>query len=127
MSALRPNPDNTISLKSPRELDAMRAASQVVALTIAELREIIQPGMQTRDLARVAELTFRRHGARSGTLNYYGFPGQLCVSVNDEVVHGIPGKRRIEAGDIVKLDVVAVKNSYYGDAAVTLAVGEVPD
>jgi methionyl aminopeptidase len=122
---LRPNTDNTISLKSPRELEAMRAASQVVAHTIAELRAAIRPGMLTRDLARIAEQCFRRHGARSGTLGYYGFPGQLCVSVNDEVVHGIPGRRRIEEGDIVKLDVVAIKNGYYGDAAVTIPVGSV--
>jgi methionyl aminopeptidase len=121
--ALRPVPDNTISLKSPRELEAMRAASQVVAQAIVELREAIRPGMLTRDLARVAEQSFRRQGARSGTLNYYGFPGQLCVSVNEEVVHGIPGRRRIEEGDIVKLDVVAIKNGYYGDAAVTVPVG----
>ncbi len=124
--ALRPTADNTVSLKSPRELDAMRAASQVVAHTIAELREAIRPGMLTRELGRIAEQCFRRHGARSGTLNYFGFPGQLCVSVNEEVVHGIPGRRRIEAGDIVKLDVVAVKNGYYGDAAVTVPVGQVP-
>jgi methionyl aminopeptidase len=124
--ALRPTADNTVSLKSPRELEAMRAASQVVAHTIAELREAIRPGMLTRELGRVAEQCFRRHGARSGTLNYFGFPGQLCVSVNEEVVHGIPGKRRIDDGDIVKLDVVAVKNGYYGDAAVTVPVGIVP-
>jgi methionyl aminopeptidase len=103
----------------------MRAASQVVAHTIAELREAIRPGMQTRELGRIAEQCFRRHGARSGTLGYFGFPGQCCVSVNEEVVHGIPGRRRIEAGDIVKLDVVAVKNGYYGDAAVTVPVGRV--
>jgi methionyl aminopeptidase len=126
MSALRPTTDNTISLKSPRELDAMRAASEVVARTIEELRGAIDAGMTTRDLERIAKECFRRQGARSGTLGYFGFPGQLCVSVNDEVVHGIPGRRRIEQGDIVKLDVVAVKNSYYGDAAVTIPVGQVP-
>ncbi len=126
--ALRPTSDNTVSLKSPRELEAMRAASQVVAHTIAELREAIRPGMQTRELGRLAEQCFRRQGARSGTLGYFGFPGQCCVSVNEEVVHGIPGRRRIEEGDIVKLDVVAVKNGYYGDAAVTIPVGTVsPD
>jgi methionyl aminopeptidase len=125
MSALRPTADNTISLKSPRELDAMREASQVVAHAIVELKAAIRPGMQTRELGRVAEQCFRRHGARSGTLNYYGFPGQLCVSVNEEVVHGIPGRRRIADGDIVKLDVVAIKNGYYGDAAVTVPVGKV--
>ena len=125
MSALRPTADNTISLKSPRELDAMRAASEVVARTIEELRGAIAAGMTTRDLERIAKESFRRQGARSGTLGYFDFPGQLCVSVNDEVVHGIPGRRRIEEGDIVKLDVVAVKNSYYGDAAVTIPIGKV--
>jgi methionyl aminopeptidase len=125
MSALRPTADNTVSLKSPRELDAMRRASQVVARTIQELRAAIRPGMLTRDLGRVAAECFRRHGARSGTLGYFGFPGHICVSLNDEVVHGIPGRRRIEEGDLVKLDVVAVKDGYYGDAAVTVPVGRV--
>jgi methionyl aminopeptidase len=127
MSGLRPVSDRTISLKSPREIETMLAASQVVAQTIEELRAAIAPGMRTRDLDRLARECYERHGARSGTLGYYGFPGQLCVSVNDEVIHGIPGKRRIEAGDIVKLDVVAVKDGYHGDAAVTVPVGTVPD
>src|SRR3954467_8972770 len=126
MNAQRSSGDQSVSLKSPRELEMMRAASQVVAHTIVALRAAVRPGIPTRELDRVAEQSFKRHGARSGTLNYFGFPGQLCVSVNDEVIHGIPGKRRIEAGDIVKLDVVAVKDGYYGDAAVTAPVGEVP-
>jgi methionyl aminopeptidase len=124
MNAQRAN-DQTISLKSPRELEAMRAASRVVAHAIEALRAAIRPGMQTRELGRIAEQTFKRHSARSGTLNYFGFPGQLCVSVNEEVVHGIPGKRRIEEGDIVKLDVVAIKDGYYGDAAVTIPIGKI--
>ncbi len=126
MSGLRPVTDRTISLKSPREIEAMLAASQVVAQTIEELRAAVAPGMRTRDLDRLARESYQRHGARSGTLGYCDFPGQLCVSVYDEVIHGIPGKRRIEQGDIVKLDVVAVKDGYYGDAAVTIAVGAVP-
>ncbi len=106
LGGLRPAPDRTVSLKSPREIEAIYAASQVVAHVIAALREAIQPGMLTRDLDQLAKELYRKHGARSGTL-------------------GIPGKRRIEAGDIVKLDVVAVKDGYYGDAAVTVPVGEV--
>src|SRR5215208_6519944 len=111
MNAQRSSGDQSVSLKSPRELETLRAA--------------VRPGITTRELDRVAEQSFKRHSARSGTLNYFGFPGQLCVSVNEEVVHGIPGKRRIKAGDIVKLDVVAVKDGYYGDAAVTIPVGPV--
>src|SRR5215218_2513642 len=112
MNAQRSSGDQSVSLKSPRELETMRAASQVVAHTIVALRAAVRPGIPTRELERVAEQTFKRHGARSGTLNYFG----------------IPGKRRIEAGDIVKLDVVAVKDGYYGDAAVTIPVGAVrPD
>src|SRR4051794_34371524 len=126
MNAQRSSGDQSVSLKSPRELEMMRAASQVVAHTIVALRAAVRPGVPTRELDRVAEQSFKRHGARSGTLNYFGFPGQLCVSVNEEVVHGIPGKRRIEAGDIVKLDVVAVKDGYYGDAAGTIPVGARP-
>jgi methionyl aminopeptidase len=117
--------DHHIILKSPRELEAMRAASQVVAHAIVALREAIKPGIFTRDLETVAARIFKQHGARSGTLGYHGFPGHLCVSVNDEVVHGIPGKRRLVEGDIVKLDVVAIKDAYYGDAAVTIPVGVV--
>jgi methionyl aminopeptidase len=114
-----------IALRSPEELAAIGAAAQVVACVLAELRAAVRPGIRTRDLERLAAAAFRRLGARSGTLGYHGFPGQLCISVNDEVVHGIPGPRRLAAGDLVKLDVVAVKDGFYGDAAISVPVGPV--
>jgi methionyl aminopeptidase len=122
---LRPVTDQRIWLKTPSEIEIMRVASQVVAQTIDELRAAIAPGMRTRELDRLARECFRRQGARSGTIGSFGYPGQLCVSVNEEVIHGIPGGRVIQEGDIVKLDVVALKNGYHGDAAVTVAVGKV--
>ncbi|HLI28866.1 MAG TPA: type I methionyl aminopeptidase [Chloroflexota bacterium] len=112
-----------IPLRTAEELAGIRAAAQVVARVLAELRAAVRPGIRTRDLERLAAEAFRRLGARSGTLGYFGFPGQLCISVNDEVVHGIPGPRRLAAGDLVKLDVVAVKDGFYGDAAISVPVG----
>ena len=125
MTARRPASPARIALRSREELAAIRAAARVVARTIAELREAVRPGIRTRDLEHLAAESFRRQGARSGTLGYFGYPGQLCISVNDEVVHGIPGERRLAEGDLVKLDVVAVKDGFYGDAAVSVPVGEV--
>jgi methionyl aminopeptidase len=118
-------PPTAIALRSAEELAAIRAAGRVVARVLSELRAAVRPGLRTRDLERLAAEAFQRLGARSGTLGYHGFPGQLCISVNEEVVHGIPGPRRLAAGDLVKLDVVAVKDGFYGDAAISVPVGPV--
>src|SRR5919198_186588 len=106
--ALKPVADNTIHLKSPHEIEIMREAGRIVARTVEELKRAAQPGVTTRDLDRVAAETFRKFGAKSTSLGYFEFPGHICVSVNDQVVHGIPGSRRLREGDLVKVDVAAM-------------------
>jgi methionyl aminopeptidase len=128
---LKHSRDNTIILKSRRELEMMRESGRVVARTVREVIEAMQPGMTTRDLDRIAEKSFRRQGARSTALGYppggeNPFPGHICISVNDQVVHGIPGPLKIREGDLVKLDVAASYNGYVGDTTLTAVVGGTP-
>ncbi len=113
------------SIKSPRELEAMRQAGQVVARMIAAIMRAVEPGMTTQDLDDVAVQELRRHDAKPAFLGYLGFPATICTSVNEEIVHGIPGKRVLKEGDLVKCDVGAIVDGMHGDAAVTLPVGEV--
>ena len=113
------------SIKSPRELEAMRQAGQVVARMIAAITRAVEPGMTTKDLDDVAVQELRRNGAKPAFLGYMGFPATICTSVNEEIVHGIPGKRVLQNGDLVKCDVGAIVDGMHGDAAVTLPVGEV--
>jgi len=115
----------TVSLKSPRELELMRVAGRIVADALQELRVRVQPGMTTADLDAIAERVIREAGGEPAFPYINDFPGTACVSVNDEVVHGIPGKRALREGDLVKIDVGALYRGYHGDAAVTVAVGEV--
>jgi methionyl aminopeptidase len=117
----------SITIKSTRELEIMRAAGQIVANTLQTLRSAVEAGMTTKDLDRITEREIRRYGAIPSFPSVYDFPGSVCASVNDEVVHGIPGKRRLKEGDIVKLDVGAIFDGYHGDAAVTVAVGRIAD
>jgi methionyl aminopeptidase len=114
-----------ITIKSAQELEAMRRAGAVVASVIALLRRSVAPGMTTRELDQIAYKEILRHGAKPTFKNYRGFPASICTSVNEEIVHGIPGKRVLKEGDIVKLDVGATVDGFIGDAAVSLAVGEV--
>jgi methionyl aminopeptidase len=116
-----------IILKSPKELARMREAGRIVAMVLAELRERIKPGVITAELdALVYELITKRKAFPSFK-GYRGFPASLCVSVNEEVVHGIPGKRVLREGDIVSLDVGAIYRGYHGDAAITVGVGEIDE
>ncbi len=115
----------SVTIKSERELEMMRVAGRIVGNVLQELREAVQPGITTKELDRVSERAIRRHGAEPAFPYINNFPGTVCVSVNEEVVHGIPGKRRLREGDIVKLDVGALHEGYHGDAAITVAVGEV--
>jgi methionyl aminopeptidase len=112
-----------ITIRSQEELDFLERASRVVLETLDVLEEAVEPGITTDDLDRIAAEEIRRRGARAAFLNYRGFPKTICTSVNDEVVHGIPGKRSLKDGDIVGIDCGAVVEGYYGDAARTLAVG----
>ena len=114
-----------MSIDDPAELEGLRRAGAVVAETHRELRAQVQPGVTTAELDRAAERVFRRHGARSGPSLDYDFPGTICISVDDEAVHGIPGPRRLRAGQIVKLDVTAELDGFYADACVTVPVGDV--
>jgi methionyl aminopeptidase len=117
----------SISIKSAREIDAMRAAGRIVANALQELRGEVRPGMTTRDLDAIAERSIRAQGGEPAFPYINDFPGTACVSVNQEVVHGIPGKRRLHEGDIVKIDVGAIYQGYHGDAAVTVPVVKVSE
>jgi methionyl aminopeptidase len=112
-----------IVIKSAQEIATMRQAGRIVALTLAALAERIRPGMATLELDRLAEQMLTQEGAIPSFKGYRGFPASLCVSINDEVVHGIPGKRLLREGDIVSLDVGAIYQGYQGDAAITVGVG----
>ena len=114
-----------IVLKSPREIDCMRAARRLTAQAIAELKRAIRPGVTTGELDALAEDFITRHGGVPAFKGYQGFPGSICASINDEVVHGIPGLRQVKAGDIISIDIGAIVDGYVGDAAFTAPVGAV--
>jgi methionyl aminopeptidase len=120
---LKPTADNTIVLKSLREIELMREAGQIVLGTIRAIQERAEPGMTTRDLDQIAAHMFKEVGAESTALGYFGYPGHICVSVNDEVVHGIPGTRKLKRGDLVKVDVAARYHGYVGDSTHCFAIG----
>jgi methionyl aminopeptidase len=114
-----------IEIKTPAQLAGMRRAGLVVGRTLELLRTEIRPGVTTADLDRLAETMIRDSGAAPSFLGYHGFPATICASVNDEVVHGIPGSRVLVAGDVISVDCGAVVEGWHGDAAFTAAVGEV--
>ncbi len=114
-----------INIRSPREIEQLKKANVIVAEVFGRLIDKVVPGIATRDLDRIAEEYIRSRGAIPAFKGYRGFPGSLCVSINEEVVHGIPGQRRLKEGDIVSLDVGVNLNGYFGDAAISLPVGEV--
>jgi methionyl aminopeptidase len=117
-----------IVCRSAAEIERLRAANQFVAAVLAELEAAVAPGVTTADLDRLAERLVREGGAEPAFKGYRGYPATLCASINDEVVHGIPSpKRALQAGDIISLDVGAKLNGFYGDSAVTVPVGEVPE
>ena len=113
------------TLRSFDEMETMHRACSIVVETLAILADQALPGITTRELDAIAAGNLKKRGARSAFLGYHGFPATLCVSINDEVVHGIPGKRILKEGDIVGLDFGAIVEGYYGDAARTVAVGKV--
>ncbi len=112
--------------KSKAELETMHRANVIVAQVLDRLKQSLEPGITTADLDRIAEEEIRKAGARPAFKGYRGFPATLCVSINDEVVHGIPSSRRaIREGDLVSLDLGTIVDGFYGDGAVTVAVGQV--
>src|SRR5690606_9931547 len=100
-------------------------SAQLVAKTLAEVAKVIAPGITTLKLNNVAEEFMRDHGAIPAFLNYNGFPYSLCISLNDQVVHGFPGKYELQDGDIVSVDCGVIKNKFFGDSAYTFAIGEI--
>jgi len=114
-----------ILLKSPQEIARMEKANRIVAEVLEGIKELIRPGVETRELDEAAEEYCRRLGVEPAFKGYRGYPRSICVSVNEEVVHGIPGARRLKAGDLVSLDFGVKYDGYYGDAALTVAVGAV--
>ncbi len=114
-----------VYLRNQEEVEAIRAAARLVAQTLHLLGQQVRPGVTTGELDRLAETFIRDHGGRPAFKGYRGFPATICPSVNEEVVHAIPGPRALSEGDIVGIDVGVELNSYYGDAATTYPVGAV--
>lgn len=114
-----------ITIKSTKEIELMRQAGHLVSLTHQYLKPYLKPGISTRELDQLAEKFIRSHDAIPTCKGYEGFPSSLCISINDEVVHGIPGKRKLKHGDIVTIDLVIGYHGYQGDAAWTYAIGNI--
>ena len=112
-------------IKSKEEREKIRETGRIVASTLAELRIAVRPGITTDEIDRLAVEALQRYGAKSSSLGYHGYPRSLCTSVNDEIVHGIPGARVLHEGDIVTLDFAAVYNGWHADSAITVPVGKV--
>ena len=118
----------SIQLKQPEQLQKMRDAGKIVAETLEILRSSVRPGITTAELDQIAEKNIRKYGAVPSFKHYRGFPATICVAVNDEVVHGIPGLRVLQEGDIVSLDTGARLRGFHGDATITVPVGKIsPD
>lgn len=116
-----------MSITSPEELAGLQAAGVVVHQMLEAMKQAVSPGVTTAELDEVGATVMRQFGARSAPALVYKFPGVSCISVNDEVVHGIPGRRKLEEGDLVKLDVTVEKDGFMADAAITVPVGDVSD
>lgn len=114
-----------ISIKSPREIELMRIAGRIVAETHELLRKAIRPGITTLELDAIAEEFIRKRGAIPAFKDYNGFPASICSSINEQVVHGIPGPTALKDGDIIGIDIGAVYDGYYGDAARTYGIGSI--
>lgn len=114
-----------ITIKTPREIELLKVAGKIVGDTHHYLEKYIKPGITTKELDRLAEQYILKQDATPSFKGLYGFPGSICISVNEEVVHGIPGNRKLKEGDIVTLDIGACYKGYHGDSAWTYAVGKI--
>lgn len=114
-----------MSIDSEKDLEGMKAAGRVVAHALAMMKEAVREGVTTAELDEIAARVLALYGARAAPKLVYGFPGTACISVNEEAVHGIPGARRLERGDLVTLDVTVELNGYFADAAVTVGVAPI--
>lgn len=115
-----------IPIKSPKEIERMRESGRIAAGILQQLAATVAPGVTTGEIDKLAADLMEKQDCKSAFLNYRGFSGQICISVNEEVVHGIGGPRRIQPGDIVKIDVGIIKSGFIGDNATTVACGEIP-
>lgn len=116
-----------VILKSSWEIDLIRKSGRIVAEALARLTKLVEPGITTLDLDRLAEEYILKRGAKPAFKGYRGYPYTLCASVNEQVVHALPSERTLKEGDIVSLDLGSIVDGYYGDAAVTVPVGQVSD
>ena len=116
-----------ITLKSAREIELMRRAGKITAAARALAGEMVKPGVTTQEIDKAVYRFIRSQGAEPSFLNYNGYPASICISVNDEIIHGIPGKRVLKEGDIVSVDVGAFIGGYHGDCAATYACGKISD
>ncbi|MDR2475643.1 MAG: M24 family metallopeptidase, partial [Bacteroidales bacterium] len=114
-----------IYLKTEEEIELLRESNLMVGKTLAEVAKFIEPGCTTQKLNDIADEFIRDNGGIPGFLGYGGFPGSICISVNEQVVHGIPCKYELKEGDIVSVDCGVYKNGFHGDSAYTFCVGEV--
>jgi methionyl aminopeptidase len=116
-----------IHYKSVEEIELIRESSLLVSKTLGEIAKVVAPGVKTIELNKLAETYIRDNGGVPAFLNYSGFPYSLCISLNDQVVHGFPGEYVLKEGDLISVDCGAILNKYYGDSAFTFAVGEVSE
>ncbi|MFA4948326.1 MAG: type I methionyl aminopeptidase [Candidatus Krumholzibacteriia bacterium] len=116
-----------IAIRTQPEMDLIRRSGEILVECFAKLEEALRPGVETRELDRVAEEFIRARGAAPAFKGYQGYPASICTSVNEQVVHGIPGARTLAEGDIVGIDIGVVRNGYYSDAARTYPIGEVSE
>lgn len=116
-----------ISIKSASEIEKMRRAGEVVAICHSRVKQAIAPGVTTGELDMIVRDTIAEHDARSNFLGHHGFTGNICASINDEIVHGIPGDRRLHDGDIIAVDIGAIVDGFHGDSAWTYAVGSISE
>jgi methionyl aminopeptidase len=114
-----------IVLRTKSEIEQLTLSSRIVAEVLQELRPLVVPGITTQELNNTAEASARKQGALPAFKGYRGFPASLCISINEQIVHGIPGGRKLKEGDIVSLDFGTLLNGFYGDAAITLPVGTI--
>src|SRR5271169_6810068 len=112
-----------IPTKTPQEIDRMRASCKLASAILEKLSAVLCPGISTREVDQTAARLMAESGCRSAFLGYRRFPGHICISVNEEVVHGIGGSRRIQYGDVVKLDIGVILDGWFGDTATTIPVG----
>src|SRR5436309_8461131 len=112
-----------MSIRTQEEFAKLRAIGRIVRAALDRTAAAVRPGVTTRELDEIGARVLAEHGAESAPPKVYGFPGALCISVNEEAIHGIPGGRVLREGDLVKLDLVAEKDGFFADAAVTVAVG----